>query len=109
MMTVTALPKMSVATGTPRKRRMASVLEIVLEYAKTPPPSSAEASGSKTEDVTKMITANTSAHVEAEPLDIAPENLAEESLPENPSAPTFEAPSSSDFNFIVRHASGKQL
>jgi hypothetical protein len=75
MMMVTTLPKVSVATGTPRKRRMASVLG----SAKTPPPS-AEVSGSKTEDVTKMITASTSTHAEAGPLDTAPENLAEESL-----------------------------
>jgi hypothetical protein len=34
---------------------MARVLEAILESVKTPPPSSAEASGSKTEDVPKMI------------------------------------------------------
>jgi hypothetical protein len=42
---------------------------------KTPPPSSAEASGSKTEDVSEMITASTSAHAEAGPSEVAPENL----------------------------------
>jgi hypothetical protein len=109
MTMVTALPKMSVATGTPRKRRTNSVLEAVLESVKTPPPSSAEASGGKTKDVTKMITASTSAHVEAGPSDTALENLAEESFLENPSAPAPESPSSSDLNFIVRHASRKQL
>jgi hypothetical protein len=56
-----------------------------------------------------MIIASTSIHAEAGPSDTAPENLAEESLPENPSAPASEAPSSSDLNFIVRHALGKQL
>jgi hypothetical protein len=57
----------------------------------------------------KMIIASTSAHAEAGPSDTAPENLAEESLPENPSAPAPKAPSSSDLNFIVRYALGKQL
>jgi hypothetical protein len=36
MMMVTAMPKLSVATGTLRKRRMASFLEDVLESVKTP-------------------------------------------------------------------------
>jgi hypothetical protein len=107
---VTALPKLPPATGTPRKRRMASVLEAVLESVKTSPPSSVEASGSKTKDVTEVIIDSTSAHAEVGPLEAVPENLAEESLPENPtSVPAPEAPSSGDLNFIVRHASGKQL
>jgi hypothetical protein len=63
-MKVTVLPKLPATTGTPRKRRMASVLEAVLETMKMPPPST-EASGSKTEDVAEMITASTSAHAEA--------------------------------------------
>jgi hypothetical protein len=107
-MMVTALPKLPATTRTPRKRRMASVLEVVLESVKTPPPST-KASCSKTEDVLEMITASTSAHAKAGPSEVVPKNLVEESLPENPSMPTPEAPSSSDLNFIVRHASGKQL
>jgi hypothetical protein len=58
------LSKLTITTGTPRKRRMASVLEAVLEYVKTPTSSSAEASGSKTEEIPKMITASASAHAE---------------------------------------------
>jgi hypothetical protein len=47
-MLMTALPKLSsTTTTTPRKRRMASVLDAILEYAKTPPPTSTEASGGK--------------------------------------------------------------
>jgi hypothetical protein len=107
-MMVTALPKLPTTTRTPRKRRMASVLEVVLESVKMPPPS-AKASGSKTEDVSEMITASTSTHAKAGPSEAIPINLVEESLPKNPSAPAPEAPSSSDLNFIVRHASGKQL
>jgi hypothetical protein len=108
-MKVTALPKLPATTETPRKRRMASVLEAVLESVKTPPPSSPEASGSKTDDVSEMISASTSTHVEAGPSEVVPKNLTEESLPKNPSAPAPEAPSSSDLNFIVQHALGKQL
>jgi hypothetical protein len=107
-MMVTTLLKLSATTGTPRKRKMASVLEAILESVKTSPPS-AEVSGSKTEDVTEMITASTSFHAEVRPSETAPENLVKESLPEKPSAPAPEAPSRSDLNFIIRHASGKQL
>jgi hypothetical protein len=48
-----------------------------------------------------MITASSSAHAEAGPSEVVPENLAEDILPKNPSTPTPEAPSSSDLNFIV--------
>jgi hypothetical protein len=66
-MKVTALPKLLATTGTPRKRRMSSVLEAVLESMKTSPPSSAEASGNKIEIVPEMITASTYVHAEARP------------------------------------------
>jgi hypothetical protein len=110
-MMVTALPKLSVTTtGTPRKRRMASVLDTVLESVKTSPPTSVEASGGKIEDAREVVTTSTSyAHAEARPSETMPENLVKESLPEKPSAPAPKAPSNSDLNFIVRHASGKQL
>jgi hypothetical protein len=84
-MKVTILPKLPATAGTPRRRRMASVLEAVLESVRMPPPS-VEASGSKTEDVPKMITASTSAHAEAGPSEAVLENLTKESLPEKPSA-----------------------
>jgi hypothetical protein len=108
-MKVAILPKLPTTTGTPRKRRMASVLEAVLESVKMPPCSFAEASGSKTEEVPTIIAASTSAHVEAGSLEVVPEKLREESLPEKPSAPTPEAPSHGDLDYIVRHASRKQL
>jgi hypothetical protein len=54
------------ATTTPRKRRMASVLDAVLELMKTPTPASAEDSGKKIGDARKVITANAaSIHAEA--------------------------------------------
>jgi hypothetical protein len=108
-MKVTILPKLPATTETPRKRRMTIVLEAVLESVKTPSPSSAEASGSKTEDVPKMIAASTSARAKAGPSEVVRENLTKESLPEKPSAPAPEASSQGDLDYIVRHASGKQL
>jgi hypothetical protein len=80
-MKVTILPKLPTTTGTPRKRRMASVLEAVLESVKTPPSFSAVAFGRKTEEVPKIITASTSAHAEAGPPEVVPENITKESLP----------------------------
>jgi hypothetical protein len=56
-----------------------------------------------------MITASASAHAEVGPSEIVPKNRTEKSLPEKPSAPAPEAPSQDDPNYIVRHASGKQL
>jgi hypothetical protein len=108
-MKVTILPKLPTTTGTPRKRRMASVLEAVLESVKMPPSSSAKASGSKTKEVPKMITASTSTHAEVGPSESVPENRTEENLPEKPSALAPEAPSQDDLDYIVRHASKKQL
>jgi hypothetical protein len=108
-MKVTILSKLPTTTGTPRKRRMASVLEAVLESMKMPPSSSVEASGSKTKEVPKIITVSTSTHAEAGPSEVIPENHTEESLPEKPSAPAPEAPSQGDLDYIVRHASRKQL
>jgi hypothetical protein len=108
-MLVTALPKLSTTTtATPRKRRMASVLDAVLEYVKTPPPTSVEASGRKIEDAREMVTASTSSgHAEAGPSEVVPEKLVEESLLEKPTTSALEAPPQSDLNFVVRHASGK--
>jgi hypothetical protein len=76
-------------------------LEAVLESEKTSPPSSAEASGSKTKDVSEMVTVSTSSHAEAGPSEAVPENLVKESLLEKPSTPAPEAPSRSDLNFII--------
>jgi hypothetical protein len=108
-MKVAILPNLPSTIGTPRKRRMASVLEAVLESVKTPPSSSVEASGSKTEEVPKIITASTSAHAEAGSSEDVLEKLMEESLPEKPSAPAPEVPSQGDLDYIIRHASRQQL
>ena len=57
-----------------------------------------------------MVTASTfAAYAKAEPSEAALEKPVEDSLPERPTTSGLEAPPHSDINFIVRHASGKQL
>ena len=57
-----------------------------------------------------MITANaTTTLVEAGPSRVAPVRLMEESLPEKSTSPAPEAPPRGDLEYIVRHASEKQL
>jgi hypothetical protein len=83
-LTVTELPKLSAtATTTPRKRRMASVLDVVLEYVKMPTPTSAKASGEKIEDARGAVTTSASSgHAEAGSSEATPVKLVGESLPE---------------------------
>jgi hypothetical protein len=108
---VTGLPKPSSTTiATPRKRRMASVLDDVLESVKAPVSASAEASGEKLEDARETITASTTTTlVEVEPLKVVPIGLVEESVPEKSKSPAPEAPPHGDLEYIVLHASAKQL
>jgi hypothetical protein len=107
--TMTTLPKLlATATTTLRKRRMASVLDGVLESMKTP--ASAKSSSGKIEGAREVVTASaSSAHAEAGPSETAPVKLMGESLPKKPTTPAPEAPSQGDLNYIVRHALGKQL
>jgi hypothetical protein len=85
-------------------------LDAILESVKMLPPTSTEGSGDKIEDVREMVTASTSsAHAEAGPSETMPKKFVEEGLPEKPTTSAPEAPPQSDLNFIVRHASGKQL
>jgi hypothetical protein len=108
--TITELPKLPSAattTMTPKKRRMASVLDYVLKSMKMPTPATAEASDDKIEDVREVAAASASSiHVEVGPLGAKPIELVEESLPEKPTSPIPEAPSQGDLDYIVRHASG---
>jgi hypothetical protein len=106
-MLTTKLSKLSATTTATLRRRMASVLDDVLESMKTPPPTFVKASGEKIEDVEEMVTAGTSAHVKAGPSEAVPGKLVEESLLEKPTTSAPEAPPQDDLNFIVRHASGK--
>jgi hypothetical protein len=61
------LPKPStIATTTPRKRRMASVLDVVMESLKTATPTSVEASSEKIKDTREVVTVSiASIHAEA--------------------------------------------
>jgi hypothetical protein len=100
----------STTTATPRKRRMASVLDAILESMKAPVPASAEASGEKFGDTKEAVTASTAnVLAEARPSKAIPIELVEESVPEKSKSPAPEAPPHGDLEYIVRHALGKQL
>jgi hypothetical protein len=113
------LPKpSSIPTTTPRKRRMASVLDAVLESVKTSAPVLAEAlitqakDSRKTDDASMAHTLTeagpSEAPAKAKPSKTAPITLEKESVPEKFKYPAPKAPIK-ELEFIVRHASGKQL
>jgi hypothetical protein len=109
--TTTGLPKLTtVTTMTPRKRRMASVLDAVLKSMKMTTPVSTEAPNDKIEDLREVAAASASPiHIEAGPLETKPVELAKESLLGKPTSPIPEASSQGDLEYVVRHASEKQL
>jgi hypothetical protein len=85
--TTTELPKpSSVSAATPRKRRMASVLDAVLESAKMSAPASAEASSGKTKDAKEVVAAS----AVIAPTEAGPIELAEESAPEGSKHPALK-------------------
>jgi hypothetical protein len=89
---------------------MASVLDAVLKSTKMPNLVSTEAPKDKTKDLREVAVARASPiHVEAGPSRTKPVELAKESLAEKPTSPMPEASSQGDLEYIVRHASGKQL
>ena len=104
------LPKpSSVSAATARKRRMASVLDAILESIKTSAPASAEAPTEQIKDAREAAAASVVvAPAKAGPLEIAPIALMEESAPEKSKSPTPEEPHK-ELEFIIRHASGTQL
>jgi hypothetical protein len=110
---VTELSKptsIATTTITPKKRRMANILDVVLKSTKTPTFTSTEASDEKIEDVKEVAAASASSiHIEAGPLRAMQAELVKESLPEKPTSPVSEAPAQSDLDYIVRHASRKWL
>jgi hypothetical protein len=112
------LPKVSKAPATtPKRRRMASVLDAVLESIRvsTPVPAreTVEAAAVRVE-----TEAGPSMPTEAEPAGIeqrteqgssdAGFSLEKKDMPEKVKSPIPEAPSE-DLDFIIRHASGKRL
>jgi hypothetical protein len=113
------LPKpSSLPAATPRKRRMASLLDSVLESAKTSAPAFAEALSTlakdsrKTSDTSMAHTLDevrsSEAPTEARPSETAPITLEKESVTQKSKSPAPEAPVK-ELEFIVRHASGKQM
>jgi hypothetical protein len=110
------LPKASrIPTATPRKKRMARVLDAVMESIKVPTPASAPDTEGKVlkksdEACTAQATseAGPSVSAEAHPSEAASLTLEKESVPEKSKSPAPET-LAGELEFIVRHASGKQL
>jgi hypothetical protein len=104
------LPKpSSISMVTSRKRRTVSVLDAVLESVKTSAPSSAEAPSEQIEDAREAVaTSAANAPAEAAPSETAPIALVNKSAPEKSKSPAPEVPHK-ELDFIIRHASGKQL
>jgi hypothetical protein len=109
-------------TATPKRKRMASVLD-VLETIKTSissPGKTVEASKAQTETKLNEAEAKSQAETEAGPSELAKEKsletgekaaekeVVEQILPEKAATPTPEAPSEV-LDYIIRHASGKRL
>jgi hypothetical protein len=115
---ITELPKASsIPATTPRKRRMASVLDAVMESVKTSTPASAEARSTEGEilkksdeaDMVQTVSeAGPSVSAEARPSEMAPPILEKEGASEKSKSPAPGAPAE-ELEFIVQHASGKQL
>jgi hypothetical protein len=111
------LPKISKAPAmTPKRRRMASVLDAVMESTRalTPAPAKKIAEAATTRMETE---AGPSVPTEAEPARIEQRTkgpsdaglaLEKKDAPKKIKSPTPEAPSE-DLDFIIRHASGKRL
>jgi hypothetical protein len=104
----TELPKISkMPAVTPKRRRMACVLDTVIESTKVLTPASLEVP-SMGEKITKETTeAGPPASTEANPAG-ATLILEKESASEKVKSPIPEAPAE-ELDFIIRHSSGKQL
>jgi hypothetical protein len=107
----------NIPVATPRKRRMTSVLDTVMESMKTSTPASAEAPWaeakvSKKSDEARMAQtiseAGPSSPAEASPSESTPIILEKESASEKSKSPALGAPAK-ELEFIVQHALGKQL
>jgi hypothetical protein len=108
---MTGLSKTTIVTAiTPRKgRRMTSVLDVVLKPSKLSTPTST-ISEDKTEELGEAAVARASPTcAEAGPSKTRPVEQVKESLSEKLTLPIPKAASRSDFGYIVRHSSGKQL
>jgi hypothetical protein len=111
------LPKVSKVPAITPKRRMASVLDVVLESMRAPTPASAK-------EVVEAATARAEAEAgPSVPIETGPVGtrqsieqgpsdvglvLEKEDTPKKVESPTFKA-STEELDFIIRHASGKKL
>jgi hypothetical protein len=108
--TTTGLPKLTTAaTMTPRKRRMTSVLDAVLKSSKVQTPTSTEASEVNTEKIVVTTASVSPPRAEAGPSRFKPTKQEKEDLPEKLTSPMSKASSRDSLEYIVCHASEKQL
>jgi hypothetical protein len=113
------LPKASrIPTTTPRKKRMTSMLDAVMESVKTSTPASAEAPSTEGEILKKsdkagmaqtISEAGPSVFAKVRPLENAPLNLEKEGASGKCTTKPAPGTPTEELEFIVRHASGKQL
>jgi hypothetical protein len=123
LLTEATLPKIQKASAaTPKRRRMANVLDVVLEMTKalSPAPTRkvAEAAKAQPETDTKQAegeATKTQAETKAGPSTPAAtkpiageEEMIGQTAPEKVEAPSLEA-SNKNIDYIIRHASGKEL
>jgi hypothetical protein len=99
------------SVATPRKgRRMASVLDAVLRPLKMATPAPTRISKDKAGESEEAVVVSAAPDcTKAGPSEIRPTEHISESLPEKISLPIPEAVSTGDLEFIIRHASEKQL
>jgi hypothetical protein len=110
------LPKVSkVPAITPKRRRMASVLNVIMESSKVQTPASTldrkgeiPKKSSKAGMTLDTFEAGPSAPIEAYALKAIPLTLEEENAPKKVKSPAPEV-LAEDLDFIVRHASRKQM
>jgi hypothetical protein len=109
------MPRLSkvatVLAATPGKgRRMASILDTMLKPSKMATPAPTKVSEDKVEELGEAVAASAApACAKAGPSETRPIEQVKESLPEKLTLPIPEAASFEDLDFIIHHASGKQL
>jgi hypothetical protein len=103
------LPKViKIPAITPKRRRMASVLDAILESTRVPTPTSTEVPSMSKKNIKEAAEAvTTRVETEQGPSDAAL-NLEKEGAPKKVKTPAPEA-YTEELDFIIRHASGKQF
>jgi hypothetical protein len=101
----------TVPAVTPRKgRRMASILDAVLGPSKMATPAPTRVSKDKVEELEEVVVASAASDcTKTGPLETMPIEQINDSLPEKLSLLIPKATSTEDLDFIIHHASRKQL